>query len=258
MFNDSVVKIMAELRYCSQNHPTSESHPSNSSTRAHAAETVPIRTKLLRIELTKFDGHRRNWHKFWSQFESSIHSNPELKDTDKFHYLTNLLTGTAASAISGLPITDACYADAVEILKKQFGDSEVIVQDHLHTLINLKPVSSSSDVAELRKLYDKVQVHCRSMKALGTHPLTYCSMLHEIVLQSLPRDIILRYHQRSKVKRDAADSGTTEPSSQPADKHEKKFEDLMTFFGQELECLEAVIPALSKGSKGCIVSCQRS
>lgn len=118
----------------------------------------------------------------------------------------------------------------------------------MHALISLRPISSSSDVAELRKLYDKVQVHCRSMKALGTHPLTYCSMLHEIVLQSLPRDIVLRYHQRSKIKRDAADSGTTEPSLHPADKHEKKFEDLMTFFGQELECLEAVMPAFSKGS----------
>lgn len=66
MFNYNVVKIIAQPRYHSQNHPTGESNTSHSSARAHAAETVPIRMKIPRIELTKFDGHCKNWHKFLS------------------------------------------------------------------------------------------------------------------------------------------------------------------------------------------------
>lgn len=52
--------------------------------------------------------------------------------------------------IIGLPTSEACYADAVELLKERFGDRKRIVQLHLTALRHLPHVKSGSDVRGLR------------------------------------------------------------------------------------------------------------
>lgn len=172
------------------------------------------RTKLPTLGLAKCDGDRQNCLQFWNQFESEIHTNPELRPTGKFQYLGNLLSGKAASATSGMPPTEECYKDAIPILKQRFGDEALLVQDRMQALIEIKPVASSSDIERLRNLYDRVQVHCRSLKA---------SMLREILLRTLPPDLVLRFHQWSKM---AMTTTTNDDSSQQIDVHEKNFEQL--------------------------------
>lgn len=72
------------------------------------------KSKLPQLELVKFDGNRRLWPRFWTQFTSAVHNNSELSTADKFNYLNSLVTGAAASAISGLQATEQCYKDAIE------------------------------------------------------------------------------------------------------------------------------------------------
>lgn len=233
-YNDKVVKIRAELQHRSRGQQAGESLVSPSLTRPPPNETATTRTKLPAIELTKFDGDRRNWIRFWSLFESAVHNNTELRATEKFYYLTSLLTSSAAASVSGLPMTEQCYNDAIEILQKRFADQTRIAQDHLRALIDIRAVSSSSDVAQLRKLYDEVQIHCRSLNALGTSPETYCVMLREILLRALPRDMVLRYHRHSKTSSTALSSTGVGRQHQLTD-HKKQFDDLINFFGVELE-----------------------
>ncbi|KAH6941227.1 hypothetical protein HPB50_015117 [Hyalomma asiaticum] len=128
------------------------------------------------------------------QFSTAAHNNDDLSAAEKFNYLSTLVTGAATAAISGLQATGECYEDAIDIFKKRFGDERIIVQEHLWSLLDLRPVLSSPSTTELRGLYD--EAHVRSLKALGTSPNAYCSML--ILLRVIPSDLVLKYHELHK------------------------------------------------------------
>ncbi|XP_077560684.1 uncharacterized protein LOC144175464 [Haemaphysalis longicornis] len=147
-YRDKVVNTAAALRFRLQD----ATRPSCSQTATTSKANLP------QLELLKFDGNRRNWQRFPMQFASAVRNNDDLSTGDKFHYSNILLTGAAASAISGLQASEECYKDAINILKKRFSDERLIVQDHLRGLLDLKSVSSSSNMHQLRRLYDEVQV----------------------------------------------------------------------------------------------------
>lgn len=110
-FNGMVVQVMAELRFQFGHQPCGQSrilpHQRNqlpTGTAAHVNQATVLRAK--------FNGDRRSWLKLCTQFEATVHTNPELRPTEKFQYLISLLTRKAASAISGLSPTEECYKDA--------------------------------------------------------------------------------------------------------------------------------------------------
>ncbi|KAH6943931.1 hypothetical protein HPB50_000645 [Hyalomma asiaticum] len=151
---------------------------------------------MPQLELQKFDGNGQKWHPFLMQFSTAVH-NDDLSAPDKFNYLSTLVTRATAAAISGLQATGECYEDAIDTLKKRSVDERIVVQEHLRSLLDLGPVLSSS-TTEVRDLYDEVQLHVRSLKALGTSPNTYSSMLREILLRVIPSDLVLKYHELDK------------------------------------------------------------
>lgn len=63
------------------------------------------------------------------QFSTALHNNDDLSVAEKFNCLSTLVTGAAVAAISRLQATGECYEDAIDILKKCFGDERIIVQE---------------------------------------------------------------------------------------------------------------------------------
>lgn len=84
--------------------------------------------KLPRIELPTFNGKYEDWHSFFDMFNSLIHSNREISDTQKFHYLRSSLKGDAAEIVSSLEISGSNYADAWTRLKERYDNKRLIVQ----------------------------------------------------------------------------------------------------------------------------------
>ncbi|GIX68191.1 uncharacterized protein CEXT_692751 [Caerostris extrusa] len=123
-------------------------------------------TKLPRISLDKFSGDICRFQEFWPQYEAAIHENENLQDIEKFDYLKSLLTDSAATAISGLPLTPENYRKAVEILKERFGKTEILISAHTNRLLNLEPVRNTNDIFALRKLYDEINVQIRTLESL--------------------------------------------------------------------------------------------
>ena len=74
-----------------------------------------------------------------------------LTSVDKFHYLVSFLESSAAEAIAGLLLTAANYTEAVSILRKRFGNSQLIVNRHMEALLAITTVLSHHDVKGLRK-----------------------------------------------------------------------------------------------------------
>lgn len=113
-------------------------------------------------------------------------------------HLNTLLITAVVSAIAGLQRTADCYKYAIDLLQTRFGDERVIVQDHVLSLLDLKPVFSYYEARPLRNSHDEVQGNMRSLKALGINSTTYCSMQREVLLRTLPSDMVLHFHELHK------------------------------------------------------------
>ena len=44
-------------------------------------------SRLLKLEIAKFEGDMLQWQGFWDQFSATTDSNSQLKNIDKFNYL---------------------------------------------------------------------------------------------------------------------------------------------------------------------------
>ncbi|XP_044165250.1 uncharacterized protein LOC122949186 [Acropora millepora] len=147
--------------------------------------------KLPKLDLRKFDGDISKWPSFWDAFESAVHSNTKLAPIDKFNYLNSLLVKSAYEAISGLSLTAANYDEAVAILKRRFGNKQLIINKHMETLLNINSVKSGLNIQALRQLHDLIESHVRSLKSLGVSSSSYGSLLSSVVMSKLPQDLRL-------------------------------------------------------------------
>lgn len=109
------------------------------------------------------------------------------------------------------------------MLRSRFGDPFRIEQEHLYRLRSLTAVRSS-DVTGLRRLYDTLQSHVRGLTALKVSTSSYAAMLMDILLRSLPLDIVVQHHRR------CAETSTSTSG--------ERAQDLMEFIRIEVESHE--------------------
>ena len=79
------------------------------------------------MSLVAFDGEPTNWQPFWDSFRSSTHENTALANFDKLQYLKQSLVGIAADTVSGLPLTNSLYGEAVDLFEQRFGDKHIVI-----------------------------------------------------------------------------------------------------------------------------------
>ena len=118
----------------------------------------------------------------------------QMTNIEKFNYHNSLLDSTAAEAVAGMSLTDANYNEAVVILKKRFGNTQLIhliVNQHMHALLRLAAVTSHHDVKGLRRLYDAIEANVRGLKALEVKAESYGSLMVSILMNKLPPEIRL-------------------------------------------------------------------
>ncbi|XP_027223345.2 uncharacterized protein [Penaeus vannamei] len=92
--------------------------------------------KLPKLELPKYDGDLTQWQSFWDRFTASI-DRTDIPVITKFTYLQSVLQGKALSAIRGVTLTVLNYKVACDILKNRFGRPQIIINAHIHALMNI-------------------------------------------------------------------------------------------------------------------------
>jgi len=95
--------------------------------------------------------------------------------------------GDVTDVISGLPLTNANYEQFIKLLKECYGQNEVIINIHYTSLMDL-PASSSQTLA-LRKNYDVIEKHLRSLEALGED--IESKMLVSLIMAKLPKEVLI-------------------------------------------------------------------
>ena len=140
--------------------------------------TTPVNSQNVSVTLPKLDikpfhGDRFQWREFWELFKINIQNNRQMEATLKFSYLKSYLGGDAKRLIEGLPLTDAGYTEAIEILKDSYNEKSLLVQAHLSKLNDLQYARSVSDLKSLSFMYNELNKHTRALKALGVQQGTY-------------------------------------------------------------------------------------
>ena len=161
-------------------------YPSNSNSNSFTESLGAGKAKLPKIILKKFHGDPICFTPFWDSFRSAVDDNPCLSDVDKFNYLRNLLEGSAAGAIRGLPLTAENYGAAKDILKKRFGQPQIIINAHMEGLVKEAAVTVDNDLKRPRFLYDQVEAHVRALQALGIQCESYGKLLVPLLMEKLP------------------------------------------------------------------------
>ena len=156
--------------------------------------------KLPTIKLPKFKGDVTKFKEFWDQFSATIDES-DLPIVTKFTYLKSLLEDEAKTTIDGLTLTQEHYKVACKILKERFGRIELIVFSHIQSLLNLKPDNKLRDhLSQLKNMMDQVNIHVRSLEALGIDGSTYGVTLTPVILSRLPSDVRMEWAREGRGK----------------------------------------------------------
>ena len=114
-------------------------------------------TKLPKLSLPLFSGNVVEYQGFWDSFNAAVHENPKLENITKFNYLKSVLKGQALSAVSGLALTSSNYNEAVEILKRRYGNKQLLISTHMEKILSIPSVTSINDLAKIREVYDEIE-----------------------------------------------------------------------------------------------------
>ena len=118
--------------------------------------------------------------------------NTTLTPINKFSYLKTLLIGKAKYALNSLELTSGNHDETVLILKSRFGDPQVVIQSNIDVLLALHPVSSSSNITDLRKIYDKVETVSRNLQRFEVQAEQFGPILIAVLLKKLSNDLRLQ------------------------------------------------------------------
>ncbi|XP_063362760.1 uncharacterized protein LOC134651550 [Cydia amplana] len=121
--------------------------------------------KLPTIHLPTFSGRYQDWLEYHDTYKSLIHDNTSIPKIHKFHYLRNSLKDSASLIIKSLEFSTENYDVAWDLLCERFNNDRILVNNHIHALFSIKPVSQESSKA-LRNMIDWVNKNLRALKTL--------------------------------------------------------------------------------------------
>ena len=131
---------------------------------------------LPKLTIEKFSGDYTKFNTFIDSFVAAVDSCEELRDIEKFNYLKSYLEGEALRTIKGITLTNKNYKEALDVLRRRYGNKQRVISAHMNELLNLKKIERDRDLNGLRKLYDDIESHVRSLRSLDVDDDNYGSL----------------------------------------------------------------------------------
>ena len=147
-------------------------------------------TSLPKLEIPKFNGDPTKWQSFFDSFQAAVGKSTNLTDVEKFNYLRRFLEGDALHAVAGFSLTNDNYEESLELLQNRHGNTQQIIAAHMNALVKMSSFDNE-DLSGLRKFFDGVTSHMRSLVNLGAEGRTYGSLVCPIILEKLPNELRL-------------------------------------------------------------------
>ncbi|XP_058814677.1 uncharacterized protein LOC131678501 [Topomyia yanbarensis] len=143
--------------------------------------------KLPTISLPEFDGDYMQWLAFHDTFLALIHSNSEVPDIQKFHYLRAAVKGEAAQLIESIGISSANYSLAWQTLESRYSNDYLLKKRHLQALLDISRMKKES-AAALHGLVDEFERHTKILRQLGEPTDAWSTILEHLLCTRLHDD----------------------------------------------------------------------
>ena len=124
---------------------------------------VSSSTKLPKLKITPFKGTAGDWVRFENMFLSQVDAK-SISDEEKFGYLLESVGPKVRDRIANLKPGTVGYKTAWDRLKKEYGQTKVVINAHMDEIINLFPVKGSN-YFRVQEFYEKLS---RNYDALQT------------------------------------------------------------------------------------------
>ncbi|XP_003369382.1 conserved hypothetical protein [Trichinella spiralis] len=86
----------------------------------------------------------------------------------------------AETAFRGLILNAVNYKTALIILNEKYGDSQLLIEEHLKSLQNLPIITNQWDLKRLEKFVSDMEINIRGLETLNTPPVVYQAALISI------------------------------------------------------------------------------
>ena len=178
-----------------------------------------VSPQLPPIKMKIFSGDHRQYPSWRDSFKAMVDENSGVLNSDKFHYLMQALEGDPVEMFTDMEQTYGNYLQAMHTLDERYDKKEVRQNIHISALLSLQAAPNKDDHRSLRKTFDTINQHVRSLKTMGMDEQTFAAFLQPIILTKIPKAMVVDWTK----------------SSPPADASIKH---LMDFIQKELEALE--------------------
>ena len=116
----------------------------------------PVKVKLPKLVIKKFNGSILEWQSFWDQFSSAIDQKYCVSDIDKFNCLNSFLCDSVSATIHCLSLTLENYTQVTDMLNERYANPQIFISAHMQKFVSLPFVKNQHDVAGLRKVLIKL------------------------------------------------------------------------------------------------------
>ena len=181
-YTDAICKIKTNY----DQHKRAEPKP-------QAPPDVPVPHKLDPLPVPVFKGDRSEFSNFWTLFKQRIDKDSRLQDMDKHAYLLSKVEGAAKDAIVQIPVTATGYTRAKNILLNRFGKKMTLVHDCMSRILTT-PVPQECTANGVRSLSDTLNLHVRTLEALGVNATVCSPVLSPLLLGKIPAGLKLRFY----------------------------------------------------------------
>ncbi|XP_058791418.1 uncharacterized protein LOC131664381 [Phymastichus coffea] len=157
------------------------------------------RPRLPDITIEKFDGSRKNWAIFKSNFVTLVHNRTDLSDDFKAGQLFSLLTGSARSKVQEYDPCADDYANAWQALLDSYDHKRIVANRHLNAILDLPKVRGdrNSKGVALSDLYDTARQHLNVLKRIDAQPSD--EIVVRIIERCLPPYLFGRWNDKLEV-----------------------------------------------------------
>ena len=116
---------------------------------SNARDDYYIRSSLPKLKLAEFSGDPLEWPE-WSQlFQATVHA-ANIDDSVKMNHLKTMVTGKAKEAIAGLGYTAEMYNVAWNVLVRNFGKPQMVVNAQLKRIYSFPPMKPYDGAALIK------------------------------------------------------------------------------------------------------------
>ncbi|XP_077986230.1 uncharacterized protein LOC144440722 [Glandiceps talaboti] len=153
------------------------SHRTTESTSAKCTDAAAE----LQLPMFNFNGDVLQWVSFFRFFRFSRRQRSQPEQHTKVSILEGSTHGR--SHMDGLPLTNQNYGQALDLLKKRYGQTHKIVTAHMKSLWDLPRPTCERD--SLHTFCDTLESSIRRLEALGKGEDSYGYLLVPLILEKL-------------------------------------------------------------------------